>query len=99
MIHHTSIASFIGMGEGLQPLPDKFGELERQLESFAQQKPISIRSAQKLAALMAGQSGDHQGRGLDRRPMTWGSASVWAASSTTFKENLLPSWSWKPSSW
>jgi predicted helicase len=38
---------------GLQPNPERFGELERQLKLFAEQKPISIRSAAKLADMMA----------------------------------------------
>ena len=41
------------MAGGLQPLPDKFKELERQLRLFAEAKPISIRSAAKLAEIMA----------------------------------------------
>ena len=53
VVHHTSIADFMGELGGLQPLPDKFGELERQLRLFVEQKPISIRSAQKLAEMMA----------------------------------------------
>ena len=38
---------------GLQPVADRFDELERQLCLFAEQKPISIRSAAKLAEMMA----------------------------------------------
>jgi predicted helicase len=49
-VHFVSIADFL---MGLQPNPDKFGELERQLRLFAEQKPISIRSAAKLADMMA----------------------------------------------
>jgi hypothetical protein len=49
-IHFVSIADFL---MGLQPNPDRFGELERQLKLFAEQKPISIRSAAKLAEMMA----------------------------------------------
>jgi predicted helicase len=52
-VHFVSIASFMGALGGLQPLPDKFDELARQLELFAEQKPISIRSAKKLAEIMA----------------------------------------------
>ena len=52
-IHFVSIASFLGQLGGLQPLPDKFDELERQLKLFAAAKPISIRSAKKLAEIMA----------------------------------------------
>ena len=53
VIHHTSIASFIGMGQGLQPLPDTFEDLERHLRLFTEEQPISIRSAKKLAEMMA----------------------------------------------
>ncbi len=49
-VHFVSIADFL---MGLQPNPDRFGELERQLKLFAEQKPISIRSAAKLADMMA----------------------------------------------
>ncbi|MDP1912163.1 type ISP restriction/modification enzyme [Brevundimonas sp.] len=49
-VHFVSIADFL---MGLQPIPEKFDELERQLKLFAEQKPISIRSASKLAAMMA----------------------------------------------
>jgi hypothetical protein len=52
-VHFVSIASFLGQLGGLQPLPDRFDELERQLKLFAEQKPISIRSAAKLADMMA----------------------------------------------
>lgn len=49
-VHFVSIADFLMR---LQPLPDKFEELERQLRLFAEVKPISIRSAAKLAEMMA----------------------------------------------
>lgn len=49
-VHYVSIADFL---MGLQPVPDRFDELERQLRLFAEQKPISIRSAAKLAEMMA----------------------------------------------
>lgn len=49
-VHFVSIADFV---MGLQPNPDRFEELERQLRLFAEQKPISIRSARKLAEMMA----------------------------------------------
>lgn len=52
-VHFVSIASFLGELGGLQPLPDKFDELGRQLRLFAEQEPISIRSAAKLAEIMA----------------------------------------------
>jgi predicted helicase len=49
-VHFVSIADFL---MGLQPNPERFEELERQLKLFAEQKPISIRSAAKLAEMMA----------------------------------------------
>lgn len=49
-VHFVSIADFV---MGLQPNPDRFEELERQLRLFAEQKPISIRSAARLAQMMA----------------------------------------------
>ena len=49
-VHIVTIADFL---MGLQPNPDKFDELARQLKSFGEQKPISIRSAAKLAEIMA----------------------------------------------
>lgn len=49
-VHFVSIADFV---MGLQPNPEKFEELERQLKLFTEQKPISIRSAAKLAEIMA----------------------------------------------
>jgi hypothetical protein len=52
-VHFVSIADFMGQLGGLQPLPDRFDELERQLRSFAAAKPISVTSAAKLAELMA----------------------------------------------
>ena len=52
-VHFVSIADFMGPLGALQPLPDKFDELARQLRLFAEQKPISIRSAAKLAEMMA----------------------------------------------
>ena len=49
-VHFVSIADFL---MGLQPRPERFEELERHLKLFAEQKPISIRSAAKLAEMMA----------------------------------------------
>lgn len=49
-VHFVSIADFM---VGLHPRPDRFEELERQLRLFAEQKPISIRSAARLAEIMA----------------------------------------------
>ncbi len=49
-VHFVSIADFL---MGLQPKPENFDQLERHLKLFAEQKPISIRSAAKLAEMMA----------------------------------------------
>ncbi|TMM48919.1 type ISP restriction/modification enzyme [Qipengyuania marisflavi] len=90
VVHHTSIADFMGGLGGLQPLPGKFDELERQLKSFAQQKPISITSAQKLAEMMAGKAAiikDEVGIALAEDPAF---QKGLGRQFTTFKENLLP---------
>lgn len=49
-VHFVSIADFV---MGLQPKQEAFEELERHLRLFAEQKPISVRSASKLAEMMA----------------------------------------------
>ena len=49
-VHFVSIADFL---MGLQQRPENFAELERHLRHFTEQKPISIRSAEKLALMMA----------------------------------------------
>jgi len=90
VVHLTSIADFMGELGGLQPLPEKFDELERQLKLFAQQKPISIRSAQKLAEMMAGKAAiikDEVGIALEEDPEFRGGLG---RQFNTFKENLLP---------
>lgn len=90
VVHLTSIADFMGQLGGLQPLPDKFEELERQLKNFAQQKPISIRSAQKLAEMMAGKAAiikDEVGIALDDDPEF---RSGLGGQYKSFRQNLLP---------
>ncbi len=90
VVHNTSIATFMGDLGGLQPLPDKFNELERQLRLFAEQKPISIRSAQKLAEMMAGKAAimkDEVGIALAEDPDF---RSGLGRQFNTFKDNLLP---------
>ncbi|MDN3644846.1 N-6 DNA methylase [Pontixanthobacter aestiaquae] len=90
VVHHTSIADFMGALGSLQPLPDKFDELERQLKSFTAQKPISIRSAQKLAEMMAGKAAiikDEVGIALTDDPDF---RSGLGRQFNTFKDNLLP---------
>ena len=90
VVHHTSIADFLGDLGGLQPRPDKFAELERQLRLFAEQKPISIRSAQKLAEMMAGKAAimkDEVGIALAEDPEF---RTGLGRQFVTFKDNLLP---------
>lgn len=90
VVHHTSIADFMGDLGGLQPRPDKFGELERQLKLFVEQKPISIRSAQKLAEMMAGKAAiikDEVGIALAEDAEF---RSGLGRQYNTFKDNLLP---------
>ncbi|MFN7397496.1 MAG: N-6 DNA methylase [Sandaracinobacter sp.] len=84
--HYVSIADFL---MGLQPRPDRFDELARQLRNFAEQKPISIRSADKLAAMMAAKAAiikDEISLAL-KDPIT-GSGLIGQFKS--FKANLLP---------
>ncbi len=90
VVHHTSIADFMGDLGGLQPLPEKFGELERQLKLFAEQKPISITSAQRLAEMMAGKAAiikDEVGIALAGDP---GFTQTLGRQFRVFKDNLLP---------
>jgi len=86
-VHFTSIADFL---MGLQPNPEKFDELERQLRLFAEQKPISIRSAQKLAEMMAGKAAiikDEVGIALDDDPEF---RTGLGRQFLNFKDHLLP---------
>ena len=89
-VHFVSIASFVGSLGGLQPLPDKFEELERQLKLFGEQKPISIRSASKLAEMMAAKAAiikDEIGIALaDKEELRKGLVGQFKS----FKANLLP---------
>ncbi|MBA3510461.1 type ISP restriction/modification enzyme [Sphingomonas sp.] len=89
-VHFVSIASFLGQLGGLQPLPDKFEELDRQLRLFAEQKPISIRSAAKLAEMMAAKAAiikDEIGIALADDPDF---RSGLGGQFKSFKANLLP---------
>jgi hypothetical protein len=89
-VHFVSIASFMGALGGLQSLPDKFDELERQLKLFAEQKPISIRSAAKLAQMMAAKAAiikDEIGIALADDPDF---RSGLGGQFKSFKANLLP---------
>ncbi|MBH9536242.1 type ISP restriction/modification enzyme [Novosphingopyxis sp. YJ-S2-01] len=90
VVHHTSIADFMGDLGGLNPRPEQFDELERQLRLFAEQKPVSIRSAQKLAEMMAGKAAiikDEVGIALKDDPDF---QSALGRQFTNFKDNLLP---------
>ena len=75
---------------GLQPKPDQFAPLERQLRLFAEQKPISIRSALKLAQMMAAKAAiikDEVGIALRDDPHC---RSGLGGQFKSFKANLLP---------
>ena len=86
-VHFVTIADFL---MGLQPNPDKFDELARQLKQFAEQKPISIRSAAKLAEIMAAKAAiikDEIGIALaDDKEFRSGLGGQYMS----FKANLLP---------
>lgn len=86
-VHFVSIADFL---MGLQPSPDRFEELERQLRLFAEQKPISIRSAAKLAEMMAAKAAiikDEIGIALSEDPDF---RSGLGGQFKSFRANLLP---------
>jgi hypothetical protein len=86
-VHFVSIADFL---MDLQPNPERFGELERQLKQFAEQKPISIRSAPKLAEMMAAKAAiikDEIGIALADDPQFRSDLGIQYKS---FKANLLP---------
>lgn len=86
-VHFVSIADFL---MGLQPNPDKFDELARQLQLFSEQKPISIRSAKKLAEIMAAKAAiikDEIGIALGDDPEF---RSGLGGQFRSFKANLLP---------
>ncbi len=86
-VHLVSIADFL---MGLQPRPEKFEELERQLKLFAEQKPVSIRSAAKLAEMMAAKAAiikDEIGIALGDDPDY---RTGLGGQYQSFKANLLP---------
>jgi hypothetical protein len=86
-VHFVSIADFV---MGLQPNPDRFEELERQLRLFAEAKPISITSAAKLAEMMAAKAAiikDEIGIALKADPEF---RSGLGGQYRSFKANLLP---------
>ncbi|MEZ5692588.1 MAG: N-6 DNA methylase [Altererythrobacter sp.] len=86
-VHFVSIADFV---MGLQPKPENFAELERQLHLFAEQKPISIRSAAKLAEMMAAKAAiikDEIGLALADDPDF---RTGLGGQFKSFRQNLLP---------
>ena len=86
-VHFVSIADFL---MGLQPRPDRYDELTRQLKLFGEQKPISIRSAAKLAEMMAAKAAiikDEIGIALADDPDF---RSGLGGQYKSFKANLLP---------
>ena len=86
-VHFVSIADFL---MGMKPRPERFEELERQLRLFAEQKPISIRSAAKLAEIMAAKAAiikDEIGIALADDPDF---RSGLGGQYKSFKANLLP---------
>ena len=86
-VHFVSIADFL---MGLQPKPDQFELLARQLKNFAEAQPISIRSAKKLAEIMAAKAAiikDEVGLALkDDHEFRTGLGGQFKS----FKANLLP---------
>lgn len=86
-VHFVSIADFM---MGLQPAPERFEELERQLRLFAEQKPISVRSAARLAEMMAAKAAiikDEIGIALGDDPDF---RSDLGGQFKSFQQNLLP---------
>lgn len=86
-VHFVSIADFV---TGLQPRPEAFEELERHLRLFAEQKPISVRSASKLAEKMAAKAAiikDEIALALKEDPEF---KTALGGQFKSFKANLLP---------
>ena len=86
-VHFVSIADFL---MGLQPRPDQFEPLARQLRNFAAAKPISIRSAKQLAGIMAAKAAiikDEVALALKDDP---GFRTGLGGQFKSFKANLLP---------
>lgn len=86
-VHFVSIADFV---MGLQPKPERFEELERQLRLFAEAEPISSRSAAKLGEMMAAKAAiikDEIGIALAADPQF---RSGLGGQYKSFKANLLP---------
>lgn len=86
-VHFVSIADF---DDGLQAAPQRFEELSRQLRLFTEQKSISIRSASKLAEMMAAKAAiikDEIGIALAEDPAH---RSSLGGQFRSFKQNLLP---------
>jgi hypothetical protein len=86
-VHFVSIADFV---MGLQPRPEAFEELERQLGLFAEQKPLSVRSASRLAEMMAAKAAiikDEIALALKEDPEF---KTALGGQFKSFKANLLP---------
>ena len=86
-VHIVSVAD---ISAGFRPIPERFDELRRQLELFAEQRPISVRSADKLAQMMAAKAAiikDEIGIALaDDRELR----SSLGGQFRSFRSNLLP---------
>lgn len=86
-VHFVSIADLL---MGLQPKPENYDELARQLKLFVEQKPISIRSASKLAEMMAAKASiikDEVNIALSADPDF---RTALGGQFKSFKANLLP---------
>jgi type I restriction-modification system DNA methylase subunit len=86
-VHFVSIADFV---MGLQPNPDRFDELARQLKLFTEAKEITISSAKKLADVMAAKAAiikDEVGIALADDPEF---RTGLGGQYQSFKANLLP---------
>eukprot|EP00913_Durusdinium_trenchii_P015411 g14472.t1 len=88
--YSVKIADFLADLGGLQPLPENFERLESLLKDFAKQKPISIRSARKLAEMMAGKAEIIKGEMNDELALDPEFRSALGRQYNTFKDNLLP---------
>ena len=88
--YSVSIADFMGPLGGLQPLPENFERLETLLKDFADQQPVSIKSAQKLAEMMAGKAQIIKGETDDELNADGDFRSSLGRQYKTFKDNLLP---------
>ena len=88
--YSVKIADFMGDLGGLQPLPEAYPRLESLLKDFVRQQPVSIRSARKLAEMMAGKAEIIKGEMADELAADPEFRSALGRQFITFKENLLP---------